>query len=175
MSALHIRKLTDSDAGAYREIRMEMCASHPEAFGQTPEEVAEMPDDKFVEFMSASDVFPERFILACFAGNRIIGTVAFRRFNLRKESHRGWIWSVYVRPEGRGKGISRQLMQQVIDEAGCMNGLELLTLTVTVTQTSARAVYGSLGFVTTGLSPQYFRLADGRYVDCEEMMLRLRK
>ena len=175
MSALLLRKLTDSDACAYREIRVEMCSRHPEAFGQTPEEVAEMPDDKFVEFMSASDVFPERFILACFEGDRIIGTVAFRRFDLRKESHRGWIWSVYVRPEARGKGISRQLMQQVIDEARGMDGLELLTLTVTVTQANARAVYDSLGFVATGLIPQHFRLADGRYVDCEEMVLRLRK
>ncbi len=42
---MHIRKLTESDARAFREIRIEMCGRHPEAFGQTPEEVAEMPDD----------------------------------------------------------------------------------------------------------------------------------
>ncbi len=172
---MHIRKLTESDARAFREIRIEMCGSHPEAFGQTPEEVAEMPDDKFIEWMSASDVFPERFVLACFEGERIIGTVAFRRDDLHKERHRGWIWSVYVRPEGRGKGISKQLMQQVIDETSNMDGLELLALTVAVTQTGARTLYTSLGFFTNGLILHEYKLADGRYIDCEEMMLWLRK
>ena len=173
--AMLIRKLTADDARAFREIRIEMCGRHPEALGQTPEEVAEMSDDKFAEWMSASDVFPERFVLACFEEDRIIGTAAFRRDDLHKERHRGWIWSVYVRPEGRSKGISKQLMQQLIDEAGHMDGLEILTLTVAVTQTSARTLYTSLGFFTTGLILHEYKLPEGRYIDCEEMMLWLLK
>jgi ribosomal protein S18 acetylase RimI-like enzyme len=168
---MHIRKLTIDDAHAFRELRIEMCDCHPEAFHQTPEEVADMPDDKLVEWMSPSDVFPEKFILACFDGDRMIGTAAFRRQDSFKECHRGWIWSVYVRPEGRGKGISRQLMQQLIDEVRRIDGLEMLTLTVSVTQTSARTLYTSLGFFTTGLILHGYKLPDGRYIDEEEMTL----
>jgi len=168
---MHIRKLTIDDVCAYREVRIEMCDRHPEAFHQTPEEVAGVTDDKVIEWMSPSDVFPEKFILACFDGDRIIGTAAFRRQDALKECHRGWIWSVYVRSEGRGKGIGRQLMQQLIDEARRIEGLEMLTLTVSVTQTSARTLYTSLGFVTTGLMLHGYKLPDGRYVDEEEMML----
>jgi GNAT superfamily N-acetyltransferase len=168
---MHIRKLTIDDACAFRELRIEMCASHPEAFSQTPEEVADCPEDKFVEWMSPHDVYPEKFILACFDGNRIVGTAAFRREDLFKERHRGWIWAVYVRPEARGKGISRLLMKQLIDEARRIDGLEILALTVSETQTSARALYLSLGFVTTGRNSHACKLADGRYVDDEEMTL----
>jgi ribosomal protein S18 acetylase RimI-like enzyme len=110
-------------------------------------------------------------VLAAFEGERLIGTVAFRREDSLKERHRGYIWSVYVRPEGRGKKVSRELMQRVIDESRTMEGLELLTLTVAVTQTSARTLYTSLGFYTTGLIIHGYKLPDGRYIDHEEMML----
>ncbi len=166
-----IRKLTLADAPAFREIRAEMCRLHPEAFGQTPEEVAAMTEDKFIDWASPDNHFPEKFVLAYFEENKIIGTVAFRRDDSYKERHRGWIWSVYTRPEGRGKGISRKLMERLIDETGKMDGLEMLTLTVSLTQTGARTLYTSLGFFTTGLNLHGYKLPDGRYIDHEEMTL----
>lgn len=166
-----IRKLTAHDVGSFRQIRIEMCSSHPEAFGQTPEEVSAMPDEKILEWILPSEVYPEKFVLAEFEGDRLMGTVAFRREDSIKELHRGWIWSVYVRPEARGKGVSKRLMQRLIAECRGMNGLELLALTVSLTQTSARTLYTSLGFFTTGLVMHGYKLPDGRYIDHEEMML----
>jgi len=166
-----IRKLEARDAAAFRELRIEMCRLHPEAFGQTPDECAAMEEEKALDWMTPSVVFPEKFVLAAFAGERIVATVAFRREDSVKEQHRAWIWAVYVRPEGRGHGLSRKLMQQVIDESRTMAGLEMLTLTVAVTQTAARTLYTSLGFITTGLNQHGYKLADGRYVDHEEMIL----
>jgi ribosomal protein S18 acetylase RimI-like enzyme len=168
---MNIRKLTADDAAAFREIRVEMCQLYPEAFAQTPEEVAAMPDDKCPEWWAPSDVFPEKFMLAAFEGERIVGTAAFRREEMLKERHRAFIWSVYVRSDARGKGISKQLMQQIIDEARQMEGLEILSLVVALTQTSARTLYTSLGFFTTGLILHGYKLPDGRYIDHEEMML----
>lgn len=165
------RKLTTADARAFRELRSEMCDRHPEAFGQTPEEVRQMPEGKFLDWMSPSDVFPEKFVLAGFDGDRILGTVAFRREDSEKERHRGWIWSVYVRPEYRGQGFSKQLMQGLIEECRIFDGLEMLVLTVAATQTSARALYISLGFFRVGTLPKGYRLPDGRYIDNEEMIL----
>jgi ribosomal protein S18 acetylase RimI-like enzyme len=166
-----IRKLTVEDAEAFRDIRMEMCRLHPEAFAQTPEEVAKMPEDQCREWWAPSDVFPEKYVLAAFEGERIIGTAAFRREEMLKERHRGFIWSVYVRTEARGKGISKLLMQQIINEARMMEGMEILLLTVSLQQTSARTLYTSLGFITTGLVLYGYKLADGRYIDHEEMLL----
>jgi GNAT superfamily N-acetyltransferase len=168
---MNIRKLTIEDAEAFREVRVEMCRLHPEAFGQTPEEVVAMSMDSCQLWWTPSEVFPEKFVLAAFEGERIIGTAAFKREGSSKERHRGWIWSVYVRPEARGKGLSRLLMQRIIDEAHRMEGLEILSLAVSLTQTSARTLYTSLGFFTTGLALHVYRMPDGCYIDHEEMML----
>ena len=168
---MNIRKLTVEDAPAFKELRKEMCGLHPEAFGQTPEEVAEMPNDKLLEWMGPSDTLPEKFVLGAFDGERMVGTAAFRRDDSIKERHRAWIWSVYVRPEARGQGISKRLMQRIIEESRAMEGIEMLTLQVAVTQTAARALYLSLGFEIFGRNPRLYKLSDGRYVDQEEMAL----
>lgn len=170
---MNIRKLAALDAPAFKELRTEMCGLHPEAFSQTPEEIADMPDDKLLEWITPSDTFPEKFVLGAFDGERMVGTAAFRRDDSIKERHRAWIWSVYVRPEARGQGMSKQLMQRMIGEARAMQGLEMLTLQVAVTQTAARALYLSLGFEIFGRNPRLYKLSDGRYVDQEEMALRL--
>lgn len=167
------RKLTAEDGGAFRELRKEMCGLHPEAFSQTPEEIAEMPDEKFLEWLNPSDAFPEKFVLAAFDGDRMVGTAGFRRDDSTKERHRAWIWTVYVRSEYRGRGISKQLMQRIIEGSRVMQGLEMLTLQVAVTQTAARALYGALGFEVSGRIPRLYKLADGRYIDQDEMVLRL--
>jgi len=166
-----IRKLTLDDASAYRQLRVDMCRDHPEAFSQTPEEAAEMSLEKFLQWMCPRDVFPQNFILGAFDGDRLIGSAGLRREDNAKERHRAWVWAVYVRPEGRGKGVSRQLMQTMIDEARKWEGLEMLDLDVSVTQTGARTLYTSLGFFTTGLVLHGYKLPDGRYVDFEKMIL----
>jgi ribosomal protein S18 acetylase RimI-like enzyme len=168
---MEIHKLTGADISAFREIRIEMCGKHPEAFSQTAEEVVAMPDEKMLEWMALSDVFPESFVLAATEDGRVLGTAAFKREDTQKERHRGWIWSVYVKPEGRGKGIARKLMQRLIDEARKMDGLEMLTLVVALTQTEARTLYTSLGFFTTGIILHGYKLPNGSYIDHEEMIL----
>ena len=165
-----IRKLTAEDIRSFRELRAEMCDRHPEAFGQTPEEVRDMPEEKLLDWFAPHDSFPEKFMAAGFDGDAMIGTVGFRREDSVKERHRGFIWSVYVRPEYRGQGLSKRLMQWVIEECGTCDGLEMLVLTVATTQTSARALYQSLGFLKIGTIPKGYRLPDGRYIDNEEMM-----
>lgn len=175
-----IRKLTIADSTAFRALRAEMCERHPEAFGQTPEEVQEMSEEvqemseeKLLDWYAPNDGFPEKFVAAGFDGETMIGTVGFRREDSLKERHLGLIWTVYVRSEYRGQGLSKQLMQWVIDQCRTFDGLEMLVLTVAATQTSAKALYQTLGFVHVGTMPQGYHLPDGRYIDNEEMMLRL--
>lgn len=168
---MEFRKLTLDDAESFRELRMEMCRLHPEAFAQTPAEVAEMTADECSQWWALRESFPQQFVLAAFEGERLVAAAAFKREQMAKESHRAFIWSVYVRPEARGKGLSKRLLQQIIEEARKMEGLEILSLTVSIPQTAARTLYTSLGFVTTGLVLHGYKLPDGSYVDHEEMML----
>lgn len=168
-----IRKLTSDDLPAFRELRIEMCRDHPEAFGQTPEEVVATSNEKLQEWVGPSESFPEKFVLGYFENQQLLATAAFKREDSIKERHRGWIWAVFVKPEARGKSVARQLMLELIEHARRIDGLELTILVVAHTQTNARTLYTSLGFFTTGLILQGFKLSDDRYVDLEEMMLRL--
>ena len=170
---MQIRKLNAADSTAFRALRAEMCERHPEAFGQTPEEVREMSEEKLLDWYAPNDGFPEKFVAAGFDGETMIGTVGFRREDSLKERHLGLIWTVYMRLEYRGQGLSKQLMQWVINQCRTYDGLEMLVLTVAVTQNSARALYQSLGFVHVGTMPRGYHLPDGRYIDNEEMMLPL--
>lgn len=168
-----IRKLTAEDLPAFRDLRIEMCAAHPEAFEQTSDEAAATSDQQLLQWMLPQDVFPEKFILAGLQDNEILGVVGFQRDEHSKLRHRALIWSVYVRPQERGRGICRNLMLQTIEAARTMEGLEFLTLEVSSTQTSAKALYVSLGFKTIGNVWRCYKLSDSSYVDSEDMVLKL--
>lgn len=171
---MEIRKLRSDEVELFREIRVEMCKLHPEAFGPTPEEVLANSSEKMTDLAAPRDTFPQSFILGAFEKGKLIGTVAFRRDEAQKERHRAWIWAVYVRPEHRGRGISKKLMIAAIDAARNIDGLEALVLEVGAPQTGARTLYTALGFHTFGTHYGVFKLGDGRYVDHEAMVLWLK-
>jgi len=77
----------------------------------------------------------------------------------------------YVAPEARGQHVGRLLMETAIARARSVPGLEQLHLTVVTTQTPARALYRSLGFVSHGSMPHALKLPDGRYLDEDLMVL----
>ncbi len=167
------RKLLAEDLSAIRDLRIEMCAAHPEAFEQTSDEAAATSDQQLLQWMLPRDEFPESFILAALDDTGILGVVGFQRDQHFKLRHRALIWSVYVRPRARGRGICRSLMLQTIEAARSLDGLEFLTLEVSTTQTAARALYSRLGFQTTGTVNRCYKLPDGSYVDSEDLVLEL--
>jgi ribosomal protein S18 acetylase RimI-like enzyme len=169
---IEIRQLCSDEAELFRSIREEAVRLHPEAFVDTPEEVLTYPLDKVQDFVGPSDEFPEKFILGAFEGNQLLGVVGFFREECTKEKHRGYVWSVYVRAGARGRGISRALMTELISRARKIEGLEYLALDVATTQSSARALYDSLGFGVIGLKPCSYKLSD-RYIDNEMRQLKL--
>ncbi|MDA8333430.1 MAG: ribosomal protein S18-alanine N-acetyltransferase [Peptococcaceae bacterium] len=65
------------------------------------------------------------------------------------------ITNVAVRPELRGMGIGRRLMEQVIVRALYL-GARKMTLEVRVSNAAALTLYESLGFRRTGVRPRYY-------------------
>jgi ribosomal protein S18 acetylase RimI-like enzyme len=169
---LQIRRLTADETELFREIRTESVRLHPEAFCDCPEEMLGYSDEKMKDFAAPTDEFPQKFILGAFEGEALLGVVGFFREESIKERHRGYIWSVYTRPEARGKGVSRALMVELIAQARRIEGLEFLALDVSTTQEAARKFYLSLGFVVTGKTPCIYKLGQS-YVDNESMLLKL--
>ena len=71
---------------------------------------------------------------------------------------------MYVDPNFRGKGIARQLMEEVISRAKKIQGLSKIILSVTQTQENALRFYEKLGFVKYSVEKDAIRV-DGQKID----------
>ena len=168
---MEVRSLCESDAGAWRRLRLESLDSEPFAFGMSVEEELALPIDAIERRFR--DVPEDRFHLGAFEAGTLIGTATFRRDDRLKERHKGRIVGVYVGTAHRRKGVARTLLTAVLEKATSDPSLEQILLGVAASQTAARALYGSFGFESYGIEPNALKV-DGRYVDEEYMILRLR-
>lgn len=76
---------------------------------------------------------------------------------------RGWILSLAVDPDARGQGLGRALMVAALEALRGL-GAHPIELTVAPTNTSACALYRSLGFVDERLEADYYGPGEDRLV-----------
>ncbi|WP_324607781.1 GNAT family N-acetyltransferase [Paenibacillus sp. IHBB 10380] len=94
----------------------------------------------------------DNYILGAFKeGNQIVGMIGFRREQGIKFNHKGIIWGVYVSPEYRGKGIAKELLEEVINRGSGLEGLKQINLCVVTLNRVAIELYMKLGFETYGI------------------------
>ena len=141
-----IRRLNASGAEDYRAIRLAALRGDPDAFGSTYEAEVNRPMAHFAERLAGTTVF------AAYAEGRIVGMAGFAAETGPKDRHKGFVWGVYVAPEGRREGAGRGLVSAVMAHA--RGRVEQLTLTVTAGNEAALALYEGLGFVRYGLEPR---------------------
>lgn len=168
MSAFSIRLLGPEDAEAFRPIRLRSLREEPDAFHSTAEEW-DMPLEEFARRITDNRVF------AAFDDRgSIVGTamLALTARTLKRMRHKTEIWSVYVAPEARGRGLARALMETCIAEARRM-GFEAVVLTASTHLTHVVRLYESLGFRIYGTERGMVKLTDGRLIDDHLMELRL--
>lgn len=165
---MHIRVLTANDAAAFHAVRLRALRDHPESFGSSDEHEQHMSRDQVVAIITA----PTTRFFGAFSGETLVGMAAISRSSLDKMRHRASIWSMYVAPEARGTGAGRALIHAAIDYAHTLDGVEAITLAVTVGNTAAQRLYRSVGFTTFAVDPCYFRI-DGRSYDLEWMILQV--
>jgi RimJ/RimL family protein N-acetyltransferase len=153
---IFIRQLTPGDAALYRSIRLEGLKESPEAFGSTFEAEFTKPLAWFFDRLSNSVVF------GAIRDAKILGVTGFAVRQEEKEAHKGLLWGMYVRPDARGAGIARRLVEAVI--AYARPRVELIQLSVVVGNEQARRLYARLGFVEYGIEKNSLKFR-GRYFD----------
>lgn len=144
------------EAGAFREIRLEALRSNPESFGASFDVENAKPLDWFAERLASFDVF------GAFRGIELLGIAGFGIHNGPKLAHKGFLWTMFVRPHARGRGIGRRLVEAVINRA--RQSVEIIQLTVVSENAPARCLYEALGFVKYELDRRGLKV-DGRYYD----------
>jgi RimJ/RimL family protein N-acetyltransferase len=153
---IYIRQLTPEDAALYRSIRLEGLKESPEAFGSTFDVEFTKPLAWFFDRLSSSVVF------GAIGAKKMLGVAGFAVRDGEKEAHKGLLWGMYVRPEARGAGVARRLVEAVI--AYARPHVELIQLSVVVGNEQARRLYARLGFVEYGIEKNSLKYC-GRYYD----------
>ncbi len=165
---MHIRQLTEADAEVYRTLRLRSLGESPHAFTNSYEEFSQRTLDSIAQQFRGHD----SFTLGSFEDDRLVGIVGFYRESARKLRHKGYIVSMYVLPEYRSRGIARALLVEAIERVKRLPDLTQLLLGVVVTQTTAKQLYESLGFVVYGREPDAVKIGDEYFAE-EFMLLKL--
>ena len=160
---LSIRPLRPDDAELYRTIRLEALRAHPEAFSSSADLEGAQPLTWFAERLTVNVVF------GAFREATLLGTAGFRGQSAVKQAHKATLWGMYLRPEARGSGLARRLVEAVLDHA--RGRVELIQLAVVADNVVARRLYASLGFTEYGIEVHSLKV-DGRYLD-EVLMVKI--
>ena len=141
-SPIAVRRLSPADAALFREVRLEALRREPDAFASTFEDESGRDLSFFANRLTESAVF------AAFRETELLGIAGFFVQHGPKHRHKGTLWGMYVRPEGRGAGVGARLVEAVIEHA--RDRVELIQLCVISENLAARRLYARLGFTEYG-------------------------
>ncbi len=155
------RQLTLADLAEYRALRLEALEQTPEAFGSTLAREQAFTDADFAARLTGG------VTIGAFRDNTLGGIASFYAEPGEKDRHKGRLVGMYVRPDLRGTGASRALVEAVLAHA--VNHVEQVHLDVVSTNRAARRLYETCGFTAYGTEPRSLKQA-GRYFDSVMMV-----
>jgi len=148
---MHIARLKPSDAPQYRGLMLQAYELAADAFTSTAEERAAEPESFWVHRIADPSGLSAAF--GAFEGKALVGTVALEFSAKPKTKHKALVIGMYAVPTARGQGVGHALLDALVAHARAMEGLQLLTLTVTEGNAPAVKLYLSAGFQTFGVEP----------------------
>lgn len=158
MPLFETRQLNANDLTAYRALLIEGLARFPRAFLMTPDEAASISDEVFLASIAQGELW------GGFDGTDLLAHAKLSRSHFSKIAHIGDLGPVYVAEASQGQGLSRVLMQAVLDAARDQ-GLLQIELCVYAGNTAAIRLYESLGFAKYGLHQRAVMTEGGPFDD----------
>ena len=165
---MEIRVLDANDAVEFRVMRTEALRSEPFAFGMDTETfLAKSEDELRSQLLPVENI---SFTVGAFIDGKLVGSAGLFRHKMIKFRHGADLNAMYVASSARRKGVGKALVAALIERARTFEGLEMISLTATHTQTAAIQMYRKAGFETWGKSQRTLKVGD-EYADFEHMTL----
>ena len=168
---IEIRLFTMNDLRTLRALRLEALKNDPQAFGSNYEREAGRTDEEWIErYKKTEGGNPSSVFVMAMHGGWAVGMAGAYH---REDGH--WdVVAVYVTPEFRGQGISRKVIERVIQDVNATGNAKPIEVTVNVNQKAAVGLYQTLGFeIVETLKDQ--RLGGGKTYDEYRMQRKLAK
>jgi ribosomal protein S18 acetylase RimI-like enzyme len=71
-----------------------------------------------------------RFMIGAFRDGELVGIAGFLREQKLKTRHKGTVVGFYVKPQARGQGIGRAMMQALLESVARIDDVEQVVLSV---------------------------------------------
>lgn len=158
---MNIRILGYKDAEQYKKVRLHGLLNYPTSFSSSYEHENNYTVPEIEQKLRPQ---ADKFTLGAFEESQLIGVATFIRETSAKLNHKGRLVGVYVIPEARGRGVARELIEELLRLLRENEGLEQLHLTVESTNDRAIRLYESIGFKQYAKEQRALKV-DGNYYD----------
>ncbi len=169
MSDFKIIKLKPRDWKDYKELRLRALKAEPQAFLVSYEEELAIPDEKWQQRLQKAGKGRSWILFAKDTSDRLTSMVGGYRSDDNIKNHSAEIWGAYVDKDSRGKGVGKNLMENMIGELKNNPEVEIAVLEVSADQVPAQKLYESLGFEVKTTYP--VKMGDGK----EHQIFRMEK
>ena len=163
-----VRRASPEEWQALKELRLAALRESPDAFGSSYEHEARANEATLRGWTTGEGWDGAVATFVAEEGARLLGMATAHRPN--DEPGTVWMFAMWVRPEHRGHGIGRALVEAVVAHARSL-GAEVVMLRVTESNPAAIGVYASCGFIGTPDPPEPLR--DGSALTTRAMWLPL--
>jgi len=164
-----VRILTPADATAFQSLRLSGLRECPTAFASSYEEECGLALPVVADRLSPRD---DRAVFGAFQGPELVGLAGLKREELRKLSHKAYLWGMYVAPANRKRGVGRELVAAALSFAQEDLRVRQVSLGVNAENEAAIALYEHMGFKAFGREP-CFMLVEGIAQDEMQMVYML--
>lgn len=132
----------------------------PEAFTSSAAERERLPIEWWLKRVAAEPEAQER-VFGAFLGHELAGVAGLSFEQRERTRHKAMLFGMYVRPAARGRGIAKDLVEEILHQA-CHSPLtEVVQLTVTESNLAAMHLYSTCGFIPFGTEPLAVKTSDG--------------
>jgi ribosomal protein S18 acetylase RimI-like enzyme len=147
--AVAIRRATEDDWATARALRLAALAEAPDAFGSTLADARERSESWWRAWAAGRFVTGDAAMFLAIDGDAPVGIVVGARLDEGDEGERPdevQIWSMWVDPATRGRGVGLALLDAVASWARTMPAVRELVLHVTEGNVAAETTYARAGF-----------------------------